>query len=109
MAFEIIIAPEAHEDFKRFDRAVRATVKKAIETHLRNEPTKTSKSRIKRLQGLRRPEFRLRVDDTRVFYDVNDEEERVEVLRILPKARALAYLAEEGLPDENTTTDKGEG
>src|SRR4030095_605923 len=45
--------------------------------------TKTSKSRIKRLRGLRRPQYRLRVDNTRVFYDVIDE--AVAVLAIVPK------------------------
>jgi len=46
---------------------VRAEVRDAIEVHLRHEPTKVSKSRIKRLRGLSQPQFRLRVGDIRVF------------------------------------------
>ena len=105
-AFEIVIAPEAHKDFKGLDRAIQATVAKAMETLLRRQPTAVNKSRIKRLQGLQRPEYRLRIDDTRVFYDVNDEENRVEVLRILPKPGAITYLEQEGLPNEDTTTNE---
>ena len=40
--------------------------------------TKRSKSRIKRLRGLRHPQYRLRIDEIRVFYDV--EGDRVEIL-----------------------------
>jgi mRNA interferase RelE/StbE len=40
--------------------------------HLRHGPTKLSKSRIKRLRGLEQPQYRLRVGETRVFYDVTE-------------------------------------
>lgn len=49
--------------------------------HLRHEPTKTGRSRIKRLRGLSRPQYRLRADDIRVFYDVT--EKVVEILAIV--------------------------
>ena len=51
-----------------------------------HEPTKVSKSRIKRLRGLSQPQYRLRVGDIRVFYDVT--ETTVHVLAIIPKAQA---------------------
>ena len=41
---------------------------------LRFEPTKLSKSRIKRLRGLEQPQYRLRVGEIRVFYDVTETE-----------------------------------
>lgn len=42
-------------------RAVdRSAVKQAMEEHLRHDPRRTSKSRIKRLRGFRKPEYRLR-------------------------------------------------
>ena len=72
-------------------------VRDAIETHLRHEPTKLSKSRIKRLRGLRQPQYRLRVGEVRVFYDVTDE--TVEILAIITKAEATRWLAEHGTPD----------
>ena len=51
MRHEIYLAPEAIEDLKRLKAAHRAQVKEAMETHLRHEPTKTSKSRIKRCRA----------------------------------------------------------
>jgi mRNA-degrading endonuclease RelE of RelBE toxin-antitoxin system len=53
MRFQIVLAPEAVEDFKRLSANVRATLRAAIETHLTHEPRKTSRSRIKGLRGLR--------------------------------------------------------
>lgn len=67
-----------------------------LERQLRNEPTKVSKSRIKRLRGLSQPQYRLRVGDIRVFYDVT--EKTVEVLAIVTKGEAQAWLDEEGTP-----------
>ncbi len=92
MAFEIILAPEAVEDLRELTAAVRATVQTALETHLRHEPKKTSRSRIKRLRGLLRPQYRLRVDEVRVFYDVSGT--TVEVLAIVPKSEAESWLAQ---------------
>jgi mRNA-degrading endonuclease RelE of RelBE toxin-antitoxin system len=66
-----------------------------------------SKSRIKRLRGLIRPQYRLRIDNLRVFYDVTEQE--VEVLAIIPKEQAQAWLAEEGTPDEESRTRQDEG
>ncbi|MGH8502538.1 MAG: type II toxin-antitoxin system RelE family toxin [Gammaproteobacteria bacterium] len=90
MRHEIILAPEAVEDLNALKASIRAAVKKALETHLRYEPTKISRSRIKRLRGLERPQYRLRVDDIRVFYDVVDTD--VEVLAIVPKSEAERWL-----------------
>jgi mRNA-degrading endonuclease RelE of RelBE toxin-antitoxin system len=56
-----------------------------------------SKSRIKRLRGLSRPQYRLRVGEARVFYDVTLE--TGEVLAIVTKAEAARWLAEHGTPD----------
>ena len=94
MSFAIVLAPEAVEDLKRLKAADRGTVKDAMETHLRHGPDKTSRSRIKRLRGLSRPQYRLRVGDLRVFYDV--AEGVVEVLAIVPKSETAAWLAQFG-------------
>jgi mRNA interferase RelE/StbE len=66
------------------------------QTHLRHEPQKTSRSRIERLRGLSRPQYRLRVGDVRVFYDVVDEV--VEVLAVVPKSETTSWLAQFGKP-----------
>lgn len=94
MRFAIILAPQAVVSLKKLPAYERATVKDAIETHLRHEPTKVSKSRIKRLRGLTRPQYRLRVDEVRVFYDVTSEE--VQVLAIVTKAEAEKWLQAHG-------------
>ena len=90
MRYEIEFAPQAAQDYRDLDAHVRGGVRDAIETHLRHQPTKTSKSRIKRLRGLSRPQYRLRVGDIRVFYDVT--EATVEVLAIVAKSRAHEWL-----------------
>ena len=51
MRYEIIFAPEAEEDLLLLRANERSEVLDAIETHLRYEPEKVSKSRIKRLKG----------------------------------------------------------
>ncbi|MEO8009240.1 MAG: hypothetical protein ABI728_12075, partial [Betaproteobacteria bacterium] len=77
--------------------AVRMTVKEALEAHLRHEPTKTSRSRIKRLRGLARPQFRLRVEEVRVFYDVAGS--TVEILAVVAKSEANTWLAQFAGPE----------
>jgi mRNA interferase RelE/StbE len=94
MRYEIVLAPEAVEDLEALRANVRAEVKDAIQRHLRHEPTKPSKSRVKRLRGLSRPQFRLRVGDVRVFYDVI--EARVEILAIVAKDQAASWLERAG-------------
>lgn len=94
MRFEIVLAPEAVEDLMALKANIRGAVRDALEIHLRHEPKKTSRSRIKRLRGVRRPQFRLRVDEIRVFYDVSGA--RVEILAIVYKSEAEAWLARFG-------------
>lgn len=94
MRYEIIFSPEAIEDLRNLTAYWRARVKDAIKTHLRYEPTKESKSRIKRLRGLSRPQYRLREDEIRVFYDVSSD--TVEILGIVSKSEAEAWLGRIG-------------
>ena len=69
----------------------------ALERHLRHEPTRVSKSRIKRLRGLSQPQYRLRVGEARVFfYDVTYE--AVEILAIVTKEAAARWLGKHGTP-----------
>lgn len=94
MKHEIILAPEAVDDLRNLPAHDRSWVRDAIERHLRHEPGKVSKSRIKRLRGLRRPQYRLRIEDIRIFYDVVGR--RVEILAIVPKPQANEWLDKEG-------------
>lgn len=94
MRFEIILAPQAVADLRGLKAPLRAAVKDALERHLRYEPQKLSRSRVKRLRGLSKPQYRLRVGEVRVFYDV--EEATVEVLAIVLKSEAATWLAKIG-------------
>ena len=95
MRYEILLAPEAVRDVQRMRAHIRSTVRDAIGTYLRDHPTQVSKSRIKRLQGVSRPQFRLRVGDIRIFYDVR--ESAVEVVAVVPKSEAGTWLKREGI------------
>jgi mRNA interferase RelE/StbE len=67
-----------------------------MEMHLRHQPEKTGRSRIKRLRGLSRPQYRLRTGDIRVFYDVADGV--VEISAIVSKSETRAWLEQFGKP-----------
>ena len=90
MRYEILLAPEAVQDLNALKATVKASVRQGLETHLRYEPTKVSKSRIKRPRGPLRPQYRLRMDEVRVFYDVTDT--TVQVLAIVAKSEAEQWL-----------------
>jgi mRNA interferase RelE/StbE len=104
VAFEIVLAPAAATALKSLSVPIRTGVEKALDVHLTHDPTKVSKSRIKRLRGLSQPQYRLRVGDIRVFYDVT--ETQVQVLAIVTKAEAQSWLDQQGTP---TQGHKGSG
>ena len=87
MPYTIVIAQEAAEDFRALKANLQSTVREALETHLRHAPAKVSKSRIKRLRGLSRPQYRLRIDEIRVFYDVTEATVLLSGLETRPKSR----------------------
>jgi mRNA interferase RelE/StbE len=105
MSYEILLAPTAANALRTLAARQRTEVEDALEAHLRHEPGKVSKSRIKRLRGLSRPQYRLRVGDIRVFYDVTPTE--VQVLAIITKAEAAAWLQMEGVANESSGAGEG--
>jgi mRNA-degrading endonuclease RelE of RelBE toxin-antitoxin system len=107
MRFEIVLAPQAARELRALPARLRSEVRDALEAHLRHQPTKVSKSRIKRLRGIARPQYRLRVGETRVFYDVRDE--TVEVLAIVAKKQAEIWLSAQGKPAPDRSAGEGEG
>src|ERR1051325_10190363 len=98
MPYEIILAPSAIRQLDGLSAHVRSRVRDQIQVHLRHEPTRVSKSRIKRLRGMDRPQYRLRIDEVRVFYDVHQD--AVEILAIVTKDEADAWLEAEGTTAE---------
>ena len=107
MRYDILVAPDAGKQLAALPAHTRSEVRDGIELHLRFEPTKLSKSRIKRLQGLDQPQYRLRVGEIRVFYDVTDKE--VQVLAIVSKTEAQAWLDKQGTPTPPGSPSQGEG
>jgi mRNA-degrading endonuclease RelE of RelBE toxin-antitoxin system len=97
MPFEIVLSPEAIEDLRSMQANVRAEIRAALETHLRGQPEKVSRSRIKRLRALRQPQYRLRLGEVRIFYDVVGN--TVQILAIVIKRDADAWLAQFGSPE----------
>ena len=89
-----MLAPEAVEDLRSLKANVRTEVRRALEDHLRHDARKVSKSRIKRLRGLSKPQYRLRVGEIRGYYDVTGD--TVEVLAIVAKSEAGSWLAQFG-------------
>jgi mRNA interferase RelE/StbE len=94
MAYEIVLAPEAVEDLRALRANLRSAVRRASEIHLQHGPAKTSRSRIKRLRGLRKPQYRLRVGEMRVYYDISGS--TVEILAIVAKSEVEAWLRQFG-------------
>lgn len=96
MRYEIQFTDHALQDYLDLTARWRGMVKQAIETHLRHEPRRESKSRIKRLKGIDWPEYRLRVDELRVFYQV--EGTVVQILAVVFKDEAEKWLTTFGKP-----------
>lgn len=95
MRFEIELTDEAEDDMKALTAAANRVVRAALETHLRYEPRRVSRSRIKRLTGLAHPQYRLRIDDYRVYYNVRGR--TVTVHGIVSKAWSSDWLRSEGV------------
>jgi mRNA interferase RelE/StbE len=90
MPYELRYSPEAAEGLKRLRSADRAAIIGAIEQILAVNPMLESKARVKRLRQPAPAEYRLRVGQFRVFYNVG--EGHVRIVRILPKEEAGRYL-----------------
>lgn len=86
----------AREHLKRLRGFEPAGIVDAVDLHLQHEPTRVSKSRIKRLRGLASPQYRLRLGEIRVFYDV--EASDVYILAVIPKSESVAWLDDYGEP-----------
>jgi mRNA interferase RelE/StbE len=92
--YETILQPSAVADLDALRKYDSTRIADAMERHLRQEPTKESKSRIKRLRGIDNPDYRLRVGDYRVFYAIDEDTHRVVVLRVMHKEETRSYYEE---------------
>jgi len=83
--FDIRYSQEAVDDLKLLRPFEQKKVLEGIATHLAHEPTKVSRSRIKLMVQPFWCQYRLRVEEYRVYYDVR--EKCVDILRILHKGQ----------------------
>jgi len=102
MKCRVVFTREAREDYRALPARIRAEVGGAINRHLLYQPTRVSRSRIRRLRGTLRPQYRLRVGSVRVFYDVREGE--VEVLAIVEKSETSEWLKRIGEYYEESST-----
>lgn len=85
-SYEIRYAEEAVADIRGMRKHDQRKVLDGIELHLAHQPRLVSKSRIKAMAHPFWSQYRLRIDDFRVYYDVDDELDVVNVLRVLQKS-----------------------
>jgi mRNA-degrading endonuclease RelE of RelBE toxin-antitoxin system len=90
MPYEIRYSDEAIEQLKKLRVFDRTAILDQIEQVLSVNPTVVSKARVKRLREPAPAQFRLRVGEFRVFYDVEDA--AVLVIQILSKQDSADYL-----------------
>jgi hypothetical protein len=95
------------DDLKRLTAFERAKVRDAMEIHLRHQPTGVNKSRIKRLRESTHPQYRLWVDDLRIFDDIEGNE--VQAPAIVETSDADEWLREVGGRDEDGPAVGSEG
>ena len=99
MTFEVKIDSPAMADLQSLRAYDRSAILDSIERILTTAPMQISKSRIKRLRGIVSPQYRLRVGEFRVFYDVRAS--TVYVMRVLIKSAVAGYVKELGHEIQN--------
>jgi mRNA-degrading endonuclease RelE of RelBE toxin-antitoxin system len=79
--YQVDFTPEAFEDLAQLRKYDQSRVISAIDSQLSHEPAKQTRNR-KRLRPNQLAEWALRVDNFRVFYDVNLSETSVAVVAL---------------------------
>jgi mRNA-degrading endonuclease RelE of RelBE toxin-antitoxin system len=92
MPFEVRYSTTAAKQLKRLRAFDRATILDEIERTLTTNPTMQSKTKVKKLRQPAPTQYRPRVEDFRVFCDVDDVGYFVNVVQILSKEASLPYL-----------------
>jgi mRNA-degrading endonuclease RelE of RelBE toxin-antitoxin system len=90
MPYEIRYSNEAVQQLKKLRAYDRTAILDQIEQVLKVNPAIVSKARIKQLRDPAPTQYRLRVGEFRVFYDV--AEDVVFVIQVLSKQDSLDYL-----------------
>jgi mRNA-degrading endonuclease RelE of RelBE toxin-antitoxin system len=92
MTYEVRYSSEAVEQLKKLRAFDQTAILDQIEQVLCVNPTLESKARIKRLREPAPTQYRLRVGEFRVFYDV--DQDAVLIIQVLSKQDSIDYLGE---------------
>ena len=82
---EIKYADEAVADIRALRAHDQRKILDGVEAHLRHQPKFVSRTSVKAMVQPFWSQFRLRIEDFRVYYDVDDSSKTVYVLRVLQK------------------------
>ena len=93
MPYRIRFTAEALDHLRGLRATDAAKVVDQCRRFLTVNPTLESKARIKRLTAVVFPPYRMRVDDLRVFYSVEEQSKSVDILAVVHKPEADAWLA----------------
>ncbi len=83
------------KDLRQIDGSEQKKIFSAIVKYLENIPDEPHGTRIKKMEHLEQPQYRLRVGDYRVFYDVENQD--VIVLGIVHKKKTEKWLRSNGV------------
>jgi mRNA-degrading endonuclease RelE of RelBE toxin-antitoxin system len=83
--YRIEFADEAATDVRALRAFEKQKILAEIDSLLCSEPKKTSRTRIKLMVQPFWSQYRLRVEDFRAYYDVDDANRLVTILRVLKK------------------------
>ena len=92
--YEVILKRSAVNDMDSLRKYDAAAIADMMEKHLARAPGRESKSRIKRLRGIENPDYRLRIGEYRIFYNIEESQSRVIVLRVMHKDQTQEYYKE---------------
>jgi mRNA-degrading endonuclease RelE of RelBE toxin-antitoxin system len=90
MAYHIVFASGAERDIAALRAFDRAAIYAAIERFLSHQPEQVSRSRIKKLVQPAIAQYRLRVANFRVYYNI--ECGRVDVLHVVNKGGRMTEM-----------------
>jgi mRNA-degrading endonuclease RelE of RelBE toxin-antitoxin system len=82
MAFPLFYTNAARAEIKALRAYDRQRLVTTIESVLRHQPTVTSRSRLKRMTLPYWSQYQLRVDEFRVYFDVDEVNQTVPILHV---------------------------
>lgn len=85
MIFQLFYTNTARAEIKALRAYDRQRIVTTIDSVLRHQPTDTSRSRIKRMTQPFWSQYRLRVDEFRVYFDVDEANLTVHILHVRQK------------------------